>query len=168
MTRIWSTLGSRLAAAAALFVMAAAAIAGCSGPSAKPGAGAAPGGPTGPTVTSTRAVHLSASLCAGAATANASLHALTEALVLHDGRQQVARLLQTVVATYTALGSEAPTSLKAAIAALAGYYRSVEAKVSGGGQLALSDIEPAAHPGVAPAVRQVSRYFLGHCAQAAG
>jgi hypothetical protein len=165
MTHTARTLGSRLAAATALFCIAAATIAGCGGTSATTPARGAPGGPTRPAVTPTQAVHPTGNLCADAATANASIRTLTQALVLrHGGQQQVTRALRTAAATYAALGSEAPAPLKGAFAALATYYQSVEAKVANGGRLTLSDIEPAAHPGVAPAVRQVSRYFLAHCA----
>jgi hypothetical protein len=149
---------------AALVVLAAMTIGGCGASPATPTAPAAQGGPTRPAVTSTGAAHLTGNLCTDAATANASIRALTEAIALHTaGHQQAGKLLTTIAATYTALGSEAPAQIKGALAALAGFYHGVEATIATGRQLSLSDIEPASHPGLAAAVRQVSAYLVTHC-----
>ena len=47
---------------------------------------------------------------------------------------------------------------------LADYYRGIQTTVAGGGKLTLSDIEPAAHPGVTAAAHQIAQYFAAHCA----
>jgi hypothetical protein len=115
----------------------------------------------------TSSVHLTGNLCADAATANGGIRAITQSLVTNPaGRpQQVAKLLATVVASYTGLESEAPGALKAAFAKLASYYQTVESKLaSGGGQLSLADIEPAGNQGLAPAIQQISSYLTAHCA----
>lgn len=164
MTQAARPLSARLAAAAALLVIAAATLAGCGGSPVAPAAGVTPGGPTRPAASPTRGVQLTGHLCADAAAVNSGIRVLTQALILHHGGQQVTTLLHAVVAAYTALGTESPAPVKGAFAALASYYQSVEAKVAGGGQLTPSDIEPAAHASIAPAVREASRYFLAHCA----
>lgn len=163
MAQIARALTARPAAMAALVVFAAMTIGGCGGSPATPAAPATPGGFTRPTVSST-STHLTGNLCADAATANASIRALTEAIAQRTaGHQQAAKLLTTIAATYTALGSEAPTQLKVPFAALAGFYRGVVAKIASGRQLSLSDIEPASQPGLGAAAHQVSGYFVTHC-----
>jgi hypothetical protein len=115
----------------------------------------------------TGSAHLTGNLCADAAVANSEIRAITLALVTEPAgrRQHVAKLVRTAVATYAGLGSEAPGPLKYAFAKLAGFYRSVESRLaSGDGQVTLADLEPLAHSGLAPAVHQVSTYFVTHCA----
>jgi hypothetical protein len=106
-----------------------------------------------------------------AAALNGSIRAINEALVMHPSsrQQQAGKLLNTLVASYAGLTSEAPGQLKEAFAKVGSFYRAVEAKLaSGRGQFTLSDIEPAARPGVAAAAHQISSYFATHCASSSG
>jgi hypothetical protein len=143
------------------------ATAGSSGPSTAGGASnpaaapsSAPSAPGG-----AGSVHLTGNLCADAAAMNSDIRGIIPKLVANpSGRQQQARkLIANLAMTVTALESEAPGQLKGAFAKIAGFYQAVENKLASGGRLTLADVEPTAHPGVAPAVQQISSYFATHC-----
>ena len=151
------------------------AVSACGGgaPGGSPGGSSAASAPAQPTSvparsaaaaaagTSAGAYQLTGNLCSDATGVSRSAQAAILSAGANPHRAQ--RLLLTLAAVYTELGSEAPGNLRGAFDTLASFYRSAVAKATGAGQISLADINAAFHPATAAAERRILNYAVTHC-----